>query len=288
MGQGYKGKHCEKELNGNKSCLCIHEVYCKDNPNKKVRGKRSASKKQLEHLEKIRKASLKKGGWKCKHCDCVFESSRLLMVHNQKMHSEFCNKQRRQNIQCKCIYCHKILPSSRKLAQHIKDECCVTKTFKKDSLGRIISPIGHRNAGRSLKERYDKGEIKSVFSNPDFWTAERRASVAKWLRKRLSVGSSCNYNEKACKYIDELNKMHNWNLKHALNGGEFKVGPYSLDGYDEELNIAFEYDEPKHHKSKKIEEHDKKRAEYIMSILKCRFFRYDEQKDIFYEITSKN
>ena len=276
-------QYCGKELNGNKGCLHAHEAYCKDNPNRKVRGKRLASKKQLEHLEKIRKASLKKGGWKCKHCDCVLESKRLLIAHNQQMHGEFRDK---RNIQWECIYCHEILPSRRKLAQHIKDTCCVARTFEKDTLGRIISPIGHKNAGKSLKEKYDKGEIKSAFSNPDFWTAERRASKAEWLRERLSIGSVVNYNEKACKYIDELNKIHNWNLKHALNGGEFKVGPYSLDGYDKELNIAFEYDEPKHHESKKIEEHDKKRAEYIMSILKCRFFRYDEQKDVFYEITS--
>jgi hypothetical protein len=32
-----------------------------------------------------------------------------------------------------------------------------------------------------------------------------------------------------------------------LNGGEKFVAGYFLDGYDENLNIAFEYDEPKHY-----------------------------------------
>jgi len=36
-------------------------------------------------------------------------------------------------------------------------------------------------------------------------------------------------------------------LQHAENGGEFEVAGYYLDGYDKNLNIAFEYDEPGHY-----------------------------------------
>ena len=57
-----------------------------------------------------------------------------------------------------------------------------------------------------------------------------------------------HYSIKGCKYIDELNKKNNWNLQHALNGGEFEVDGFFLDGYDNNLNIAFEYDESKHYK----------------------------------------
>ena len=31
------------------------------------------------------------------------------------------------------------------------------------------------------------------------------------------------------------------NIKHATNGGEVKVGPYSLDGFDRENNVAYEF-----------------------------------------------
>ena len=55
-----------------------------------------------------------------------------------------------------------------------------------------------------------------------------------------------HFSKKACEYINNLNNEMGWNLIHALNGGEKQVCGYFLDGYDEELNIAFEYDE-KHH-----------------------------------------
>ena len=79
-------------------------------------------------------------------------------------------------------------------------------------------------------------------------------------------------NEKACKYIDELNIQKGWELQHGLNGGEKQVGPYFLDGYDEKRNIAFEYFEKAHHKNHKKEERDVARARYIKKELNCKFF----------------
>jgi hypothetical protein len=87
-------------------------------------------------------------------------------------------------------------------------------------------------------------------------------------------------------YIDELNKQNNWHLQHALNGGEITCGPYYLDGYDKELNIAFEYDEATHYanvKENKLKDRDEMRMKYIKEKLKCRFFRYNERLDLLYE-----
>lgn len=155
-----KCQYCGKDLNGNKGCLHAHEIYCKDSPNRKIRRKRPASKKQLEHLKKIRKASLKEGGWKCKYCDCILESMRLMFEHNRLKHPEFCkpgNKSQRK-IQCTCRYCGEIISSKKLLQSHIKD-CKVAQTFKKDSLGRIIPPDAHSKATETLKRRIQNGDL---------------------------------------------------------------------------------------------------------------------------------
>ena len=97
-----------------------------------------------------------------------------------------------------------------------------------------------------------------------------------------------NYNVKACRYIDELNKKFGWNLQHAENGGEIRIVRYFPDGYDKKLNIVFEYDEPGHYKDVEnniLNEYDIERQKYIIEKLNCKFYRYNEQLDKFYEIT---
>ena len=96
-----------------------------------------------------------------------------------------------------------------------------------------------------------------------------------------------HFSEKGCKYIDSLNEKNGWHLIHAKNGGEKQVCGYFLDGYDEELNIAFEYDEPKHYVdvyNSILCERDIKRQNEIINELGCKFYRYNEKIDKLYVV----
>lgn len=57
-----------------------------------------------------------------------------------------------------------------------------------------------------------------------------------------------NYNSKACEYFNKLMLETNIFIQHAENGGEFYIKElgYWVDGYDNENNIVYEWDE-KHH-----------------------------------------
>ncbi|MGL5579631.1 MAG: DUF559 domain-containing protein [Cetobacterium sp.] len=51
---------------------------------------------------------------------------------------------------------------------------------------------------------------------------------------------------------------------------QFKVGPYRIDGYDAEGNVAYEIDEPQHDYQVDA---DAEREQFITSILGCKFKR---------------
>jgi len=89
------------------------------------------------------------------------------------------------------------------------------------------------------------------------------------------------FNRKSCGYFDNLNNQNNWELQHALNGGEYYLKDlgYWLDGYDKKRNIAIEYDEKYHYtKNGELKKKDIDRMNEICHYLKCRFYRYNENK----------
>lgn len=105
--------------------------------------------------------------------------------------------------------------------------------------------------------------------------------------KNKNGGVCPMHNINACKYFDELSKKMEWNLQHALNGGEFYVSSlgYFVDAYDFNKNIVVEYDEPLHYdRNNNLKNKDVIRQTQIINVLKCKFFRYNEKKGMFYEI----
>ena len=116
---------------------------------------------------------------------------------------------------------------------------------------------------------------------------ERQRRRERCILRIKNFGRICNFNKKACDYFDILNKERNLNLQHAMNGGEVNVLGYFLDAYDKEKNIVVEYDEPKHYISGKLRKGDIKRQTDIINYLHCKFFRYNEQKDILYEVINE-
>ena len=89
-----------------------------------------------------------------------------------------------------------------------------------------------------------------------------------------------NFNETACKIIDDYGDLNGYKFQHALNGGEFLVPNtrYYVDGYDIVQNVVIEVDES-HHKYQI--EHDALRQQEIIKQLKCKFIRlvFDEHKN---------
>ena len=105
--------------------------------------------------------------------------------------------------------------------------------------------------------------------------------------KNKNGGICPMHNINACKYLDDLSKINEWNLQHALNGGEFYVSElgYFVDGYDINKNIVVEYDEPLHYnRNGELKNKDIIRQNEIINHLRCKFFRYNEKKGILYEI----
>lgn len=89
-----------------------------------------------------------------------------------------------------------------------------------------------------------------------------------------------NFNKSACLFFDTLNKENNWNLQHALNGGEFYVDRlhYFLDAYDKEKNIVVEWYEKHHFNTDgSIKKKDLGRIDDIIKSLQCRFIGYNHK-----------
>lgn len=225
-------------------------------------------------------SNIKLNKWKCRHCNNVFDTKMSLYEHMHIMHPEKCFKTK--NKEWTCQYCNQIFHSRQKLYNHYKD--CVEKAkLPKDSLGKTINIDGKRKSAETIKRKYASGELthKSQSCSP-----ETRAKLAEKMRERKNIiNCQCNYNKKACKFIDELNIKNNWHLQHAMNGGEYKIGPYHVDGYDKALNIVFEYDEKqsKHTQIKGILR-DKCRQAYIIEKLNCEFWRYSEKDNLLYKV----
>ena len=167
------------------------------------------------------------------------------------------------------------------------------------NLGKTLSDIHKQNLSKSLmgRESWSKGRkfskqyrIKLSISHrgqkspmegkhhSDETKLKLRKSRCKWIKQHYG---GPQYNPKACKYLDKLNKEKGWDLQHALNGGEYSFLGYFVDGYDKDKNIIVEYDEPKHYTiNDTLKEKDLKRQNNIIKFQSpSQFWRYNEKID---------
>ena len=252
----------------------------------------------------------------CKYCGKGFNDKRKLAGHvtycpqNPKLEEHLKNlnearknvKHHSSNINYVCQYCGKVVSNAGCLAIHEK-ACELNPNREKcpNRNGNGGKNKGHNAWNKGLTMIQDERVLKQSVSRRKSFEEGKFTIIGKphtdatkrVLREKMidyikSVGNGNfgeHFSEKGCRYIDFLNEKNGWHLVHAKNGGEKQVCGYFLDGYDEELNIAFEYDEPKHYSdvyNNILCERDIKRQKEIISELGCKFYRYNEKIDKFY------
>lgn len=294
----YQCQFCKRQFEV-KSAHTQHERYhCELNSN---RQKINQTKFYTEHKKTA-----------CSICGKFFD------VANIKRHEASCGKPKKQD-DCfrvshdglNCEFCNKLCKNLNSLTQHElrcrenpnrknfeslkvfnEQEALLksTKGLTKETSLRVAK------AANTLKARYQSGEvIPAMKGKPGTFTgrkhteeskAKTRASTLAYIENTYGP-LKVHYNISACKYIDFLNSRFGWQLQHAENGGEVRVCNYFLDGYDSELNIAFEYDEYRHYtdvQANLLCERDINRMHTIREELGCRFIRYNERLNLLYEI----
>jgi hypothetical protein len=171
--------------------------------------------------------------------------------------------------------------------------------IRRRGISKKMSVKNHHHFGHHLSEEHKIKISKANRGKKAYWfgktgptkgkkhsefTKEKmRISALKRIEKQ---GIIIAYNLDACRFMDSINECWGLNLQHALNGGEIQISGYSLDGYDKEKNVVFEYDEPYHYNTK-IRARDKKKQETILKKINPRLFiRYDERDGRLYEAIS--
>lgn len=217
---------------------------------------------------KVSKYKIGENLWKCE-CGKEFNKYQSLNAHLSH-----------------CDYHHKCLGTVRKLRP---SELNNSMNWENKS-GEEINNI-HKKAGKTIKEKIKSGEIISSWKDkhlPEDMKEKIRISTIKYIEHLPNYnGTKARYSHKACEYINKLNTEMCWNLQHAENGGEYSICGYFIDGYDKDLNIVFEYDEPRHYKdliNNILNEKDIQRQNNIINKLNCQFWRYNEYLDLLYKI----
>lgn len=103
------------------------------------------------------------------------------------------------------------------------------------------------------------------------------------IKRIKKYGGIASFNPKACQIIENFGKENGYNFQHALNGGEVWIEGFSLDGYDKNKQVVFEYDEPLHEKlNQKRKDLNRIRILLDNKIIK-EIIRYSEKFDRLYK-----
>lgn len=249
----YICEYCGKEFD---NCYKLggHKRQCKMNPN---------YEKSVEQLNDARKHiihSYKSGIFICKYCGKSVHNNGCLVLHERH-----CEKNP-DRIPCNGNYGK-------------------TKGYNAWNKGLTAADDERVKQGRDKRHQtYLNGEIKQFTHHTPETKKILREKAIDYI-KDTRGGYIPRYSKKSIEYIQNLNEVNNWNLQHAENGGEYEVDGYFLDGYDKELNIAFEYDEKRHYSdpvNNILSERDIERQEFIIKKLGCKFYRYNEYLNYFY------
>lgn len=253
--------------------------------------------------------------YKCKYCGKEFDNKQKLGGHvtrctlnpnfeNNKKQIEIAREKiNRNNLHLHCQYCGKEIANKGCLTIH--EQSCIqnpkhTKNPNRNGNGGLKNGHSCKWKGtnkfnnpsiqkriNTYKIKYNNGEYKNLGHKHTEETKQHLREVFENKIKEQKGSFKCFYAKRACKYIDKLNEEKHWNLQHAENGGEVNCLGYWLDGYDKELNIVFEYDEPKHYKdviNNILKDKDIQRQNNIINKLNCQFWRYNEYLDLLYKV----
>jgi hypothetical protein len=176
--------------------------------------------------------------------------------------------------------------------------CGFTNTFKSEITKKKIIKTNIKKFGcknPSSCESIKLKKIETCLKNSGFTHPMKIKSIAnivsikikKYIENNVIYRTTCGhiYNKQACSIIDEYGKKHNYNFIHAENGGEFsiKIGKiiYTLDGYDENKNVAIEIDDDSHFSNDVLLKKDIIRENAIKKILGCKFIRIRVKGDTY-------
>ena len=250
--------------------------------------------------------------FKCKYCGKTFDTKQEYSGHVSACSENPKYKERLKQLEIArsrinnsgeyyCKFCGKLIHNKGCLAIH--EKACELNPNREKCPNRIGNGGGYPAWNKGKTAQDDERILKAVITyrkhleegkftvkgtpHTDEMKRHLREKMIEYIKLTGNGKFGQHFSIKGCEYIDKLNESRGWHLVHAMNGGEMQVCGYFLDGYDKELNIAFEYDEPKHYKSVSeniLTDRDIKRQEEIIKELKCTFYRYNEKLDLFYKI----
>ena len=261
--------------------------------------------KEREELKRKKEEENNNGKYVCNGCGRHFKTLKSLWSHarfceNYKAKDKTSKYKIEENLyRCEC---GREFDNFQSLNGHLSHceyhhECIGTERKKRTN--EINHTMGWENkTDEEIKEirkrqgiTYSKNQKLGITKNA--WKGRKETKTHKENIRNATIklleeqGVTIRFSNKACDFIDELNQGKGWHLQHAKNGGEVQVCGYLLDGYDEELNIAFEYDEPHHYAdvySNVLTKRDIERQNSIIEKLNCDFYRYNEKLGYFYKI----